>query len=42
LRFAAVFPKTTQATAKKDIENCKAVLKRYDADARKTGGGTGK
>jgi len=39
---AGVFPKTTEATAKKDIENCKAVLKRYDADARKTGGGTGK
>jgi phage-related protein len=38
---AGVFPKTTEATAKKDIENCKAVLKRYDADARKTGGGTG-
>jgi phage-related protein len=33
--IAGVFPKTTQATEKKDIENCKATLRRYDADAKK-------
>jgi len=39
---AGVFSKTTEATAQKDIDRCKAVLKRYDADARKAGRGTRK
>jgi phage-related protein len=40
--IAGVFPKTTQATEKKDIENCKATLRRYDADAKKKDTGKGK
>ena len=39
---AGVFPKTTGATSKKDIDNCKAALTQYDADARTTGSGTGR
>jgi phage-related protein len=32
---AGVFDKTTKATEQKDIDHCKAVLKRYDEDSRK-------
>jgi phage-related protein len=42
IAIAGVFPKTTQATEMKDIENCKATLRRYDADAKKQDTGKGK
>lgn len=32
--IAGVFSKTTKATEDKDIDCCKVVLNRYDADAR--------
>jgi phage-related protein len=37
-----VFPKTTRETSQHDIENCKAVLRRYDSDARTRDKGAGK
>ncbi len=33
----AVFPKTTDATPKYNIDNCKRILKAYDAAVKKSG-----